>query len=89
MQTIQLEVEDDIYDEIKSKGIDINHKLQDFLYDLLDDSYLAISEDEAKQRVKDAVDRYRSGTGTYLDANNYAKHKSNMIDSIRSKYANN
>ena len=65
MQTIQLQVEDDVYDELKSKGIDINHKLQDFLYDLLDDGYPAISEDEAKQRVSDAVDRYRSGTGVY------------------------
>ena len=51
MQTIQLQIEDDIYDELKSKGIDINHKLQHFLYDLLDDGYPAISEDEAKQRV--------------------------------------
>ena len=89
MQTIELQVEDDIYDELKSKGIDINHKLQDFLYDLLDDGYPAISEDEAKQRVSDAVDRYRSGTGTYLDANKYAERKSNMISSIKSKYANN
>ncbi|NCB03828.1 MAG: hypothetical protein EOM67_16980, partial [Spirochaetia bacterium] len=65
MQTIQLQIEDDIYDELKSKGIDINHKLQDFLYDLLDDGYPAISEDEAKQRVSNAVDRYRNGTGVY------------------------
>lgn len=89
MQTIQLQVEDDIYYEIKNKGIDINHKLQDFLYDLLDDGYPAISEDEAKQRVSDAVDRYRNGTGTYIDANSYVKHKSNIIGSIKSKYANN
>ena len=65
MQTIHLEVEDDIYDELKSKGIDINLKLQDFLYDLIDDGYPAISEDEAKQRVSDAVDRYRNGKGVY------------------------
>jgi hypothetical protein len=89
MHTIQLQVEDDIYDEIKSKGIDINHKLRDFLYDLIDDGYPAISEDEAKQRVSDAVDRYRNGTGTYLNVNKYAEHKFNMIDSIKSKYANN
>lgn len=65
MQTIQLKIQDDIYDELKNKGIDINHKLQDLLYDLLDDGYFSISEDEAKQRVSDAVDRYRNGTGTY------------------------
>ena len=39
MQTIQLQIGDDIYDELKSKGIDINHKLQHFLYDLLDDGF--------------------------------------------------
>ncbi|MEA3354219.1 MAG: hypothetical protein U9Q33_10420 [Campylobacterota bacterium] len=89
MQTIQLQVEDDIYDEIKSKGIDINHKLQDFLYDLLDDGYPSVSEDEAKQRVSDAVDRYRNGTGSYTNAEEYLEYKSNMIDTIKSKYANN
>ena len=35
------------------------------MYDLLDDGYPAISEDEAKQRVSNAVDRYRNGTGVY------------------------
>lgn len=89
MQTIQLQVEDDIYDELKSKGIDINHKLQDFLYDLLDDGYLAISEDEAKQRVSDGVDRYHNGTGSYTNSTQYAEYKSNLINSIKSKYANN
>jgi len=78
MQTIHLQVEDDIYDELKSKGIDINHKLQDFLYDLLDDGYPAISEDEAKQRVSDAVDRYRNGTG------NYTPYDKNFSDEMES-----
>lgn len=65
MHTIQLQIQDDIYDEIKSKGIDINHKFQDFLYNLIDDGYPSISEDEAKKRVADAVDRYCNGTGVY------------------------
>ena len=77
MQTIHLQVEDDIYDELKSKGIDINHKLQDFLYDLIDDGYPAISEDEAKQRVSDAVDRYRNGIGVYTA---YDKKFSNEME---------
>jgi len=89
MHTIQLQIQDDIYDEIKSKGIDINNKLQEFVASLADDGYPSISTDEAKQRISDAVDRYRNGTGTYSNADNYAKHKSNMIDSIKSKYANN
>lgn len=89
MQTIQLQIQDDIYEELKSKGIDIHNKLQDLLYDLVDDGYPSISADEAKQRVANAVDRYRDSTGTYLDASSYSKHKSSMVDSIKSKYANN
>lgn len=88
MQTIHLQIEDDIYDEIKSKGIDINHKLQDFLYDLLDDGYPAISEDEAKQRVSDAVDRYRNGTGTYTSTKDYEIKMENFMDGLSSKYDN-
>lgn len=88
MHTIQLEIQDDIYDELKSKGVDINHKLQDFLHDLVDDAYPSISTDEAKQRVSDAVNRYRDGTGTYASSDEYLEHKSKMIDSIKSKYAN-
>lgn len=60
MHTIHLQIQDDIYEELKSKGIDINNKLQDFLYDLVDDGYPSISTDEAKQRVEDAVERYRN-----------------------------
>lgn len=89
MHTIQLQIQDDIYDELKSKGIDINHKLQEFVFSLVDDGYPSISTDEAKKRVTDAVNRYRNGTGTYLNANKYAEHKSSIIDSIKSKYANN
>lgn len=88
MQTIQLQVDDDIYDELKSKGIDINHKLQDFLYDLIDDSYPSISEDEAKQRVSDAVDRYRNGTGSYTSAKDYEIKMGKFIDGLNSKYDN-
>ena len=88
MQTIQLQIEDDIYDELKSKGIDINHKLQDFLYDLLDDGYPAISEDEAKQRVSDAVNRYRNGTGNYTSAKDYEIKMEKFMDGLSSKYDN-
>ena len=88
MHTIQLQIQDDIYENLKDKGIDINHKIQDFLCSLVDDGYPAISKEEAKQRVSDAVDRYRNGTGIYLSADDYLEYKSNMIDSLKSKYAN-
>ncbi len=83
MQTIQLQVQDDIYEELKSRGIDINNKLQDFLYDLVDDGYSSISTNEAKQRVAKAVDRYKDGTGTYANADEYLERKSDMIESIK------
>jgi len=89
MQTIQLQIQDELYEAISSKGININSKIQEFLYNLADDGYPAISMEEAKQRVSDAVDRYNDGTGKYLDTNEYTEHKSTMIDSIKSKYANN
>ena len=89
MHTIQLKIQDDVYDELLSKGIDINYKLQDFLNSLADDGYPSISADEAKQRVADAVNRYRDGNGTYINNDEYIEHKTNMIDSIKSKYANN
>ncbi len=88
MRTIELQIQDDIYDELKNKGIDISHKLQEFLFTLADDGYPAISTDEAKRRVSEAVERYRNGSGTYINSGDYLGHKSEMVDSIKSKYAN-
>ena len=58
MQTIQLELNDDLYSSIIEKNIDIQAKFKEFLFHLTDDDYPAISSDEAKKRVKDAVDDY-------------------------------
>ncbi len=62
MQTLQFQVQDDLYDTIKDSGIDINSKVKDFLYNLVDDGYPSISTQEAKKRVNDAVDSYENGT---------------------------
>jgi len=78
MHTVQLQIQDDIYEELKSKGIDINNKLQDFLYDLVDDGYPFISTDEAKQRVEDAVERYRNNKG------NHTPYDQNFVDEMES-----
>lgn len=83
MQTIQLEIEDNIYNELKSKGIDIQNQLQDMLYDLVDDGYPSISMQEAKQRVSDAVERYRNGTGSYTPYDkNFVDEMENYIQSL-------
>lgn len=62
MQTIQLQVDDDLYQDIKDSGIDIQNILKDFLYKLNDDSYPTITTEEAKNRISIAVEEYRNGT---------------------------
>jgi predicted transposase/invertase (TIGR01784 family) len=79
MQTIQLQLQDELYEDILSRGIDINHKIQDFLYSLVDNKYQSISTDEAKQRVGDAINRYNNDTGTYINQTQYLKHKDTTI----------
>ena len=83
MRTIELQIQDDIYDELKNKGIDISHKLQEFLFTLADDGYPAISTDEAKRRVAEAVGRYRDGSGSYtLYDKNFVNEMENYIQSL-------
>jgi polyhydroxyalkanoate synthesis regulator phasin len=65
MQTIKLQIQDDIYENIKERGIDINRKLHEFVSSLADDGYPSISTQEAKQRVSDAIERYKNGTEAF------------------------
>jgi len=69
MQTISIELEDALYDDLVEQGIDIKSKIKDFIYDLLDDGYPAISFEEAKKRVSEAVEEYESGKGIYYESN--------------------
>ena len=85
MRTIELQIQDDIYDSLIEKGINLNNKIKEFLYSLVDDGYPSISYDEAKQRVSQAIDRYKNQTGIYFDENEYNKFKSELVQ----KYANN
>jgi hypothetical protein len=61
MQTIKIELEDSLYKNIIDNGINIQEKLKEMLYDLVDDGYPAISTKEAKKRVSDTVVSYRNG----------------------------
>ena len=61
MQTIKIEIEDDIFEDLKDSGINIQKKVKEFLYSLNDDGYPSIGTKEAKRRVKEAVERYRRG----------------------------
>ena len=60
MHTIKLQIDDNLYEEITQSGIDIKEKFKEFLTDFIDDGYPAISTEEAKKRVTDAINRYRS-----------------------------
>lgn len=61
MQTIELQIPDNIYNQLVKSGIDIKQQLQDTLYDLLDDGYPSITTQEATKRVSDLVRDYESG----------------------------
>ena len=82
MQTIKIEIEDNIYKKIVDSGINIQENIKDMLYDLVDDGYPAISFEEAKKRVKDAVEEYRSGKGEYLSPQEYEKEMSNFLETL-------
>lgn len=62
MHTIQIELDDNLYNKMRKSGIDIKQKFKEFLHENVDDGYPSISEDEAKQRVREAVESYRNGT---------------------------
>jgi hypothetical protein len=60
MQTIKLQLEDNLYENILKSGIDVQAKFKEFLSDLVDDGYPSISMEEAKKRVNEAVEDYHS-----------------------------
>ncbi len=61
MQSINLNIESDIYEEIKKGGIDIQKKFNEFLsqFAFVDDGYPSIGTQEAKRRVAESVEHYR------------------------------
>jgi len=89
MQTISIQVPDSLYNQLIASGIDIKEKMQESLYDFLDDGYPSISTAEAKKRVADAVERYESGTEDYIGSEDYQVHIAQTMDNLKRKYANN
>ena len=83
MQTIKIEIEDSLYQNIIKSGIDIQEKLKDMVYDLVDDGYPAISTQEAKKRVNNAIDRYESKKGVYSPYDtSFTKNINQYIDNL-------
>ena len=82
MQTIKIELEDNIYQNILDSGVNIQEKLKEMAYDLIDDGYPSLSTKEAKKRVSDGVNRYRDGTGEYVNHNDYLKEIEKFSQSL-------
>ena len=82
MHTIQLQPQDDVYEDIKKRNIDIQAKFKEFLFNITDDGYPAISKDEAKRRVTEAVDEYHSGSGEFINADDYEKEMNQFTKSL-------
>lgn len=65
MATLKIELNDELYKDLKDSNINVQEKIKDYLQNLLDDGYPAISTSKAKKRVEDAVNRYRVGRDGY------------------------
>lgn len=84
MQTVQVQINDDLYEHLSSHNIDIQAKIKEYLLALVNgDNYPTISMQEAKKRVSGAINRYESGNAQYtvLD-NDYAKNMSTFIERL-------
>ena len=59
MQTIKIELEDHIYKKVVDSGVNLQERFKEMIYDFLDDGYPAITTEEAKRRVSNAVKSYK------------------------------
>jgi len=85
LKTIQLELNDDLYSNITENGIDIQAKFKEFLFNITDDGYPSISTNEAKARVKDAVEDYKeNGLKNFKEFDdNYWDNLDTLIDDTK------
>jgi len=88
MQTIKIQLEDTMYQNIVQSGVDIQAKFKEFLIEFVDDGYPAITTEEAQARVSKAVENYKNGTGTYMNDNEYQVHRNNHLKNLQAQYAN-
>jgi len=83
MHTLHLQLNDDLYEHLSAKNIDIPTKIKEYLLSLLNDTYPSVSTEEAKRRVTNAVERYNNGTGSYTTLNaNHVDDINKYIESI-------
>jgi len=84
MRTVQIQLNDDLYEYLSSSNIDIQSKVKDYLSSLVGTrDYPTISTKEAKKRVFEAVNRYKNGTVTYsIFDDNYKKEMNQYIERL-------
>ena len=82
MHTINIQLNDDLYETLSSNNIDIQSKIKEYLSTLVDDGYTSISNSEAKKRVTDAVNRYSTAQGNYNSLNNLSESMNKYIKSL-------
>jgi len=84
LQTVQIQINDDLYENLSSHNIDIQAKIKEYLLALVNgNTYPSISTEEAKKRVSEAMGRYEDGHGQYrsLDSE-YEKELSTFIERL-------
>ena len=82
MHTINIQLNDDLYETLSSNNIDIQSKIKEYLSTLVDDGYPSISNSEAKKRVTDAVNRYNTSQGNYNSLNSLSESMNKYIKSL-------
>ncbi len=86
---ITINIQDNIYQNIISSGIDVQSKINEFLSEFVsDDKYPAISEKQATQRVQKALNDYQTNKDLFLDDVQSSERMSKYIDGLKSKYEN-
>ena len=82
MQTIKIEIEDHIYKKVVDSGVNLQERFKEMIYDFLDDGYPAITTEEAKRRVANAVKDVRDGSATLLTQEEYDKDMDSFLKSL-------
>jgi len=83
MQTVQVQLNDDLYNTLSARNVDIQTKVKEYLFSLVDDGHESISTEEAKKRVSKAVSRYQNKTSQYRPIDeNYIKDMDQYVEGL-------
>lgn len=81
---ITINIQDNIYQNILNSGIDIQSKINEFLSEFVsDDSYPAISKNQASKQVEKALNDYQTNKNLFLDDVQSSERMSKFIDGLK------